>query len=92
MSTYPPLIMSTICNMLPPAVENGARRALVPLENKRNFLDVSGDVVERVDPHLLFRPHDGGHEGASVDVSRIALQDTSSWKHEESESERPDMS
>jgi ATP-dependent Lon protease len=32
------------------AMENGARRALVPIENKRNFLELSGDVLERVDP------------------------------------------
>jgi Lon protease (S16) C-terminal proteolytic domain len=38
------------------AMENGARRALVPLENKRNFLEVSGDVVERVDPIFFSDP------------------------------------
>jgi len=32
------------------SMDNGARRALIPLENKRNFLEVSGDIVERVDP------------------------------------------
>jgi ATP-dependent Lon protease len=32
------------------AMESGARRALVPLENKRSFMDVAADVVERVDP------------------------------------------
>ena len=32
------------------AMENGARRALIPLENKRNFLEVSGEIIERVDP------------------------------------------
>ncbi len=32
------------------AMDNGARRALIPLENKRNFLDVSADIIERVDP------------------------------------------
>jgi len=32
------------------AMDNGARRALIPLENKRSFLEVPGDVVERVDP------------------------------------------
>ena len=32
------------------AMDNGARRALVPVENKRSFLEVSADVVERVDP------------------------------------------
>lgn len=31
-------------------MDNGARRALIPLENKRNFLEVSGKIVERVDP------------------------------------------
>ncbi len=32
------------------AMDNGARRALVPVENKRHFLEVSADIVERVDP------------------------------------------
>jgi ATP-dependent Lon protease len=32
------------------AMENGARRALVPIENKRQFLEVNSDVLERVDP------------------------------------------
>ena len=27
-----------------------AKRALIPIENKRSFLDVPGDVVEHVDP------------------------------------------
>jgi ATP-dependent Lon protease len=31
-------------------MENGARRALIPIENKRHFLEVSADIVERVDP------------------------------------------
>ena len=34
----------------------GARRVLVPLENKRNFLEVSGDIVERVDPVFFSDP------------------------------------
>jgi hypothetical protein len=33
-----------------------ARTALVPLENKRNFLDVSGEIVERVDPVFISDP------------------------------------
>jgi ATP-dependent Lon protease len=32
------------------AMENGARRALIPMANRRQFLEVSGDVAERVDP------------------------------------------
>ena len=31
-------------------MDNGARRALVPIENKRSFFDVSADIVEHVDP------------------------------------------
>ena len=31
-------------------MDSGARRTLIPLENKRNFLDVSPDIIERVDP------------------------------------------
>ena len=38
------------------AMDNGARKALVPLENKRNFLEVSGDIVERVDPVFFSDP------------------------------------
>ena len=37
-------------------MDNGARRALIPLENKRSFLEVSGDIVERVDPGHLRDP------------------------------------
>lgn len=32
------------------AMDNGARRVLVPIENKRQFLDVNADVLEAVDP------------------------------------------
>jgi len=32
------------------AMDNGGKRALVPIENKRQFLDVSPDVLEQVDP------------------------------------------
>ena len=29
------------------AMDNGAKRALIPLENKRSFLEVTGDVMEQ---------------------------------------------
>jgi len=38
------------------AMENGARRALIPLENKRNFLEVSGEIMEKVDPIFYSDP------------------------------------
>ncbi len=37
-------------------MDSGARRALIPLENKRHFLEVSGDIVEHVDPVFFSDP------------------------------------
>ena len=36
--------------------DNRARCALILLENKRHFLDVTSDVVERVDPIFYGEP------------------------------------
>ena len=35
---------------------NGAKRALIPIENKRDFLDVSADIVKHVDPIFFGDP------------------------------------
>jgi ATP-dependent Lon protease len=32
------------------AMDNGAMKAMIPIENKRHFLEVSADIVEQVDP------------------------------------------
>lgn len=37
-------------------MDNGAKRAMIPIENKRNFLEVSGDIVEQVDPVFFGDP------------------------------------
>jgi len=37
-------------------MDNGARRALIPIENKRRFLEVSTDIMERVDPIFYSDP------------------------------------
>lgn len=42
--------LSSLAEVLQVGMDNGARRALIPISNKRNFLDVSADIVERVDP------------------------------------------
>jgi ATP-dependent Lon protease len=42
--------LPSLSEVLQVAMENGARKALIPIENKRNFLDVSADIIERVDP------------------------------------------
>lgn len=38
------------------AKDNGAKRALIPIENKRNFLDVSADIMEHVGPIFFSDP------------------------------------
>jgi len=38
------------------AMDNGAKRALIPIENKRSFLEVSPDIVEKVDPIFFGDP------------------------------------
>lgn len=38
------------------AMENGARRAFIPIENKRAFLEVSAEIVEKVDPAFYGDP------------------------------------
>lgn len=42
--------LPSLSEVLQVGMDNGARRALIPIENKRNFLDVPADVMERVDP------------------------------------------
>ena len=37
-------------------MDNGAKRAMIPIENKRNFLEVSADIVEKVDPIFFGDP------------------------------------
>jgi ATP-dependent Lon protease len=46
----------TLTEPLRVGMDNGARRVLVPIENKRSFLEVSGDIMERVDPVFFSDP------------------------------------
>jgi predicted ATP-dependent Lon-type protease len=41
------------------AKDHGAKRALIPIENKRNFLDVAADIMEHVDPIFFGDPKIG---------------------------------
>lgn len=50
------------------AMENGARRALIPIENKRNFLDVSAEIMERVDPIFYADPITAAMKAAGVNA------------------------
>jgi predicted ATP-dependent Lon-type protease len=59
-------------------MDNSTRRALVPLENKRSFLEVSGDVVERVDPIFYADPMTAAMKGPFEDLLQ-ALQPRPEW-------------
>ena len=42
--------LRSLAEPLQMAMDNGGRKAMIPIENKRQFLEVSADVVEQVDP------------------------------------------
>jgi len=48
------------------AMDNGARKALIPIENRRNFLDVSADIMERVDPIFYGDPKTGAFKALGL--------------------------
>ncbi|MDB9846238.1 protease Lon-related BREX system protein BrxL [Acidimicrobiales bacterium] len=48
------------------AMDNGAKRALIPIENKRNFLDVDADIMEHVDPIFYGDPRTAAMKGLGV--------------------------
>jgi ATP-dependent Lon protease len=48
--------MTALIEPLRLGMESGAHRALIPTENKRNLLEVPGDVVDRVDPIFYSDP------------------------------------
>ena len=48
--------MRSLAEPLQVGMDNGARRALILLENKRHCLEVAGDIVERVDPVFFWDP------------------------------------
>jgi ATP-dependent Lon protease len=51
-----PKPVSSLNEPLQIAKDNGAKRALVPLENKRQFLEVDGEIIEHVDPIFYADP------------------------------------
>ena len=55
--------LRSLTETLQVAKGNGAKRALIPIENKRNFLDVSADIREHVDPVFF-----GGPKTAAMKV------------------------
>jgi ATP-dependent Lon protease len=47
-------------------MDNGAKRVLLPVESKRQFLEVSSDVIEKVDPIFHAGPLTAAVNGLGV--------------------------
>ena len=58
--------LTSLVEPLQLAMENGAKRALIPLSNKRNFLEVPGDILERVDPIFYSDPLTGAYKALGI--------------------------
>ena len=56
------------------AMDNGAKRALIPIENKRQFLEVQSRRAREGRPDLLRRPAAGGVQGAWTQLRTAFLQ------------------
>jgi hypothetical protein len=50
------LFLCSLTELLQVAEDNGAKRALSPIENKRNFFDAGADIVDHVDPIFFGHP------------------------------------
>ncbi len=58
--------LPSLSEVLQTAMDNGAKKALIPIENKRNFLDVSADIMERVDPIFYGDPMTAALKGLGL--------------------------
>jgi ATP-dependent Lon protease len=47
-------------------LDNGAKKAIIPIENKRNFFDVSAEIVEAVDPIFYKDPVTAAMKGLGI--------------------------
>jgi len=48
--------LASVQESLQLGMDNGARKACIPIENKRHFLEVPADIVEQVDPIFYSEP------------------------------------
>ena len=66
-------LLRSLVESLQVSMDNGARRGLIPLENKRNFLEVPGDIVERVDLIFFLEPMKAAMKALGMNSSRSLL-------------------
>lgn len=61
------------------SMDNAARRAVIPLENKRQFPAVAGDIVGRVDPIFFSDPMTAAVRTLGVTYEQTMLSSSSYW-------------
>jgi len=71
--------LSSLVECEPPQIgmESGARRALIPSE-KKPVVEVSGDIIEKVDPIFFSDQNDGGDEGVGHELN--GCEGTTTWQ------------
>ena len=61
-----PKPVSSLGEPLQLAKDNGGKRALIPIENKRHFLDVDAEIMEHVDPIFYSDPIVAARKGLGL--------------------------
>jgi len=58
--------LPSLAEPLQVALDNGAKKALIPIENKRHFFDVTAEIVEAVDPLFYKDPITAAMKGLGI--------------------------
>jgi ATP-dependent Lon protease len=58
--------LSSLSEPLQVGLDNGAKKAIIPIENKRHFLDVASDIIEAVDPIFYKDPITAAYKGLGI--------------------------
>ncbi|MFA5011153.1 MAG: protease Lon-related BREX system protein BrxL [Ignavibacteria bacterium] len=58
--------LSSLAEPLQVGLDNGAKKAIIPIENKRLFFEISSDIVEAVDPIFYKDPTSAVFKGLGI--------------------------
>lgn len=58
--------IGSLSEALQTAMDNGAKRVLIPVESKRQFLEITGDVIAKVDPIFYSDPLNAALKGLGL--------------------------
>lgn len=58
--------LASLIEPLQVIMDNGGKRVLIPVSNRRQFMEVPGDVLERVDPIFYSEPLQAAIKGLGM--------------------------